>query len=428
MSRFPITPIAIDDDVAKPKVNVSAIFVLAYTILQICVFTAYTPILSIILPLKLQMLEGARKGVALSFVLLAGALTASVTNIAVGALSDQTAGRFGRRRPWLMVGAIGLVVSYAAIYSSASVAGLMLGVILMQVALNCVFAPLTALLADKVPDRQKGMVAGCLSLGPSLGTALGAGLIGGALHTPLWRLGALAIIVMSTIAPFAAGLQDIPLKRRTKSNKKLTDAAPWRSSNFVMLWFTRFFVQCSVASTIGYLFFYVEDVFDNYQKAEGRVALLIGISMIAGLMAGPLCGVLSDRLAVRQRLLFVGAAGVSLALALLALALNWTSIMAASALLGAGFGCFSATDGALAAQVIPTLRNAGRDLGILNLANSLPQAATPLLALAIFSSVPDERTRYALLFAVFGALSLIGGVLAMFIKLPPQTSEQIGAR
>ncbi len=150
--------------------------------------------------------------------------------------------------------------------------------------------------------------------------------------------------------------------------------------------------------------------------------------MMAGLVAGPLCGVLSDRLAVRQRFLFGGAAAVSLALALLALALNWPSIMAAYALLGVGFGCFSAIDGALAAQVIPTLRNAGRDLGILNLANSLPQAATPLLALVIFGCVHDERMRYALLFGVFGALSLIGGALALFIRLPPRTSERMAAR
>jgi MFS family permease len=417
---------AINSHPEQPKSAVSIIFVLTYTLVQISVFAVYTPVLSIILPLKLQMLEGSRKGVALSFVLLAGALTASVTNIAVGALSDRTTGRFGRRRPWLMAGAIGLVISYAVIYSSPSVAMLMLGVILMQAALNCVFAPLTALLADRVPDRQKGLVAGLLSLGPSLGTALGAGLIGGALHTALWRLGSLSVIVLCTIAPFAIGLKDMPLRHPTHFVKGAHEDAPWRSHNFVLLWFTRFFVQCAIASTIGYLFFYVEDVFGNHQKAESGVALLIGISMMAGLVAGPVCGALSDRLAVRQRYLFGGAAGVSLALALLALALNWTSIMAAYALLGAGFGCFSAIDGALAAQVIPSLRNAARDLGILNLANSLPQAATPLLALVVFGCVHDERTRYAVLFGVFGALSLIGGALALFIRLPRRTSEEIG--
>jgi MFS family permease len=175
------------------------------------------------------------------------------------------------------------------------------------------------------------------------------------------------------------------------------------------------------------LFFYVEDVLGDHAKTEGRIALLISISMVTGLVAGPLCGVLSDRVATRQRFLLGGAVGVSLGLALLALALNWTFTMAASALLGAGLGCFSAIDGALAAQVIPSLRNAGRDLGLLNLANSLPQAVTPLLALLIFAAVPDERMRYALLFGVFSALSLIGGVLAMFIRLRRQTSERIGA-
>jgi MFS family permease len=415
------------DDADKPAAAVSTRFVLAYTIVQIATFAAYAPVLSILLPLKLQMLDAGRKGIALSYVLLAGAVTASIVNITAGALSDRTAGPFGRRRPWLMAGAVGLVISYGVIYASASVAVLILGIILMQTALNCVFSPLTALLADKVPDRQKGMVAGFLSLGPSLGTALGAGLIGGALHTPLLRFVALALIVISTIAPFAIWLKDRPIQRTTTSQQTLDGIAPWRVPNFALLWITRFLVQCAIATTIGYLLFYIEDVLGEHQKAAGRVALLIGISMVAGLLAGPLCGALSDRLAARQRFLFGGAAGISVALALLALALNWSFTMVASALLGAGLGCFSATDSALAAQVIPSLRHAGRDLGLLNLANALPQAATPLLALLIFSAIPGERMRYALLFGVFAALCLIGGTLALFIRLPHQTAEPTDA-
>jgi len=409
----------------KPAEPVSLIFILAYTIVQISVFAAYAPVLSILAPLKLQMLEGSRKDVALSVVLLAGALTASVTNIAAGALSDRTAGPFGRRRPWLMGGAVGLVVSYGVIYASPSGAVLTLGVVLMQAALNCVFAPLTALLADRVPDRQKGLVAGCLSLGPSLGTASGAGLIGGVLHTPPLRFIALALIVLSTIAPFALALKDRPLQPHTASKQSLDGAAPWRIPNFVILWMTRFLIQCAIATTIGYLLFYVEDVLGEHQNAAGRVALFIGISMVAGLMAGPLSGVLSDHFAARQRFLLAGAAGVSFALAILALAVNWSFTLVAAASLGAGLGCFSAIDGALAAQVIPSLRNAGRDLGILNLANTLPQAATPLLALVIFAAVPGEKMRYALLFGVCAALSLIGGGLAMLIRLPHQSAEPI---
>jgi len=406
----------------KPDVAVSMGFILAYTLVQIATFAAYVPVLSILLPLKLQALEAGHKGVALSFVLLAGAVTASVTNISAGALSDRTLGPFGRRRPWLMAGVVGLVVSYAVIATSASVPMLMLGIVLMQTGLNFVLSPLTALLADRVPDRQKGMVAGFLSLGPSLGTALGASLIGGAFHTTPLRFSALALIVLCIIAPFAISLKDSSLRRAKASKPSFSDAAPWRSPNFMLLWFARFLVQCAIATTIGYLFFYVEDVLGDHQKTAGRVALLISVSMVSGLLAGPLCGALSDRLAARQGFLFGGAASISLALALLALALNWPVTMAASALLGAGLGCFSAIDTALAAQVIPSLRHAGRDLGILNLANALPQVATPLLALVIFAAVHDERTRYALLFGVFGAASLFGGALAMFIRLPHRTA------
>jgi MFS family permease len=415
------------DRPANPDAAVPLTFILAYAVVQISVFAAYTPVLSILLPLKLQMLEGSRQGVSLSFILFAGALTASVTNIAVGALSDRTSGPLGRRRPWLVVGAAGLIVSFGLIYASPSDTVLTLGVVSMQMALNCVFAPLTALLADRVPDRQKGLVAGFLSLGPSLGMASGAGLIGGVLQTQSSRFIALALIVLCVIAPFAVTLADRPFRRHTAPQRPLEGVALWRLPNFVLLWIIRFLIQCAIATTIGYLFFYVEDTLGSPQKTESRVALFVGISMISGVLAGPISGVLSDRFAARRRFLFAGAAGVSGALALLALASTWTVALIAAGLLGAGVGCFSAIDGALAAQVIPSLRNAGRDLGILNLANALPQAATPLLALAIFAGVPGEKMRYALLFGVCAALSLIGGGLAMFIKLPPCSAEPIDA-
>ncbi|UQV19154.1 MFS transporter [Brevundimonas albigilva] len=34
-----------------------------------------------------------------------GAVTAAISNVVVGALSDRTRSRFGRRRPWIAAGA-----------------------------------------------------------------------------------------------------------------------------------------------------------------------------------------------------------------------------------------------------------------------------------------------------------------------------------
>ena len=53
----------------------------------------------------------------LSQVAFYGAIVASIANLLAGAISDRTTSRFGRRRPWMVVGALGASLAYLAIMS-----------------------------------------------------------------------------------------------------------------------------------------------------------------------------------------------------------------------------------------------------------------------------------------------------------------------
>ena len=71
-------------------------------------------------------------------------------------------------------------------------------------------------------------------------------------------------------------------------------------------------------------------------------------------------------------------------------------------MLGLGYGCFLSVDQALATQVLPDPADRGKDLGIMNIANAVPQAIAPLLGamvVAAFSgftgAVPAVRSRAA---------------------------------
>jgi hypothetical protein len=80
--------------------------------------------------------------------------------------------------------------------------------------------------------------------------------------------------------------------------------------------------------------------------------------------------------------------------------------------LGAGFGIFTAVDFSLITLVLPDVATAGKDMGVLNVANSLPQVFAPALAAPIVVSPGG----YPALFAVAGALCLAGALLVRRIR------------
>jgi len=58
-------------------------------------------------------------------------------------------------------------------------------------------------------------------------------------------------------------------------------------------------------------------------------------------------------------------------------------------------------------------RHAAKDLGLLNIANTLPQVIAPLAAPAILQV---SRGDYTLLFAVAGAVAIVGSVFLLPLK------------
>jgi len=80
-------------------------------------------------------------------------------------------------------------------------------------------------------------------------------------------------------------------------------------------------------------------------------------------------------------------------------------------IMGLGFGMFQAVDTALMSQVLPSAKSFGKDLGVVNIAATLPQTLAPAVGGAIVLSLG-----YAGLFPVGIVLSILGAVCVWFIK------------
>ena len=415
---------AIGVEEARPTTPVKPSFIAAFTLAQIGAYVSFMPLFQVLLPLKAEAIDSANKAVVLSQVAILGSITASFANLLAGAISDRTTSRFGRRRPWMVVGALGTVASYFVIMMAQSAIQLMAGIVCFQVAFNLLFSALLAVLPDRVPDAQKGRVAAFLSLGHPIGAMAGAILVGGLLVGEAPRYFAIGIVLLVAIAPFALALNDPPLPRgqRPPFDWREFLAGFWINPraypDFALAWISRFMVLVAITLTQCYMLFYLQDALhypDLFpgQRAEQGMALLTTVATCANVACGMLGGMLSDRL--KRRKLFAAGAAIVLSGAMLVFSMvpGWPVVVVGFVIFGCAVGCYYAVDIALVSQVLPSQKDAGKDLGVINLANTLPQAMAPVLAMWVLG---PTHVNYHALYLVAAGLAAAGGLAILPIR------------
>ena len=98
----------------------------------------------------------AIKNTALGAMRSAGLVIAMLVQPAAGLLSDRSTSRFGRRRPYILVGALFDCLFLAAIALSWNYWALLIAVLLIQFSSNISHGPLQGLIPDLVPEDQRG--------------------------------------------------------------------------------------------------------------------------------------------------------------------------------------------------------------------------------------------------------------------------------
>ena len=78
---------------------------------------------------------------------------------------------------------------------------------------------------------------------------------------------------------------------------------------------------------------------------------------------------------------------------------------------GTGYGIYIAVDQALNVDVLPSQEEAGKDLGILNLANTVGQVLAPV----IVGGIVVATSSYATIFPIAIVCVLVGAVVIMLI-------------
>lgn len=368
---------------------------------------AFLPLLSLLLPVRIAEIAGEARIGLFTATVIAGAIAASLSNIAFGWASDRTRARGGGRRSWVVIGLVLLALSFAAVAVARSPAAIILAIILFQVAVNALLAPLFAIMADEVPGAQMGLAGGLIALGSPLASAVGAVLIALALPGDGAQLAFILAMVLVCVVPL--------LRVPSVEAAAVASSTPPRLAgrDLGVAWLSRLLVQIAGNVLSLYLVYYFVSIDPDLSVAKqvGPIGQLMTIAYLLPLPAAVLLGRWSDRIGQRKPFLLAAALLAGLGLLGLAVARDWTTAACAFALYAMGSSVFLSIHSGFAMQLLPSAAHRGRDLGLINLTNTLPALIGPALAWAL--STPRDFGPVMLLLA---ALTLIGGALVLGIR------------
>ena len=407
---------------AEPERPVRPVWVTGVVLVNVGINAAFFGPLQVLLGQQAAAFSEGDKEAILALVTGAGAAVSLVANPLFGAFSDRTTSRAGRRVPWVLFGAILGAAALIALAGAPNVAIMALLWCLVQAGCNGAYAAVTAAIPDRVPVIQRGTVGGLAAMGQTVGILIGA--VIAAAVTGNFAVGYLvcAVALLAGVVLYFFKNDDVPLPAGARPPFSLAGFAKgfWISPvlypDFAWAWLTRLLVNIGNHMVTLYLLFFLKDAV-RLQETQGiapelGVLILTGLYAVMVMVTSVVGGRLSDRMGKRKPLVIISSVIIAAASLILAFAPNWTGALLGASVLGVGFGCYLAVDFALITQVLPTSLSRGKDLGVLNVANSLPQVLAPLIAFPFVTLWGG----YVSLYVAAAVIGLLGAVFVVKIK------------
>jgi MFS family permease len=351
----------------------------------------YAPI-QVLLPQQAELLNKANKEFVFGVVTGVGGIVSLFIVPLIGFLSDRTTSRFGRRHPWTLAGAVVGGIGLAVLANAPSVLVMTIGWCLVQAGIGGMLAALTAVVPDQVPVVQRAQVGGLIGISQMLGTVLGAVVV--TLLVSGLKAGYLACAIIVLIGALFFVWRTPDTQLIVKPVKPTFWISPREHPDFAWAWCGHLMINLGNAFGTLYLLYFLGDVVHHPSPEDGLLVLmaLYGVALAAGAV---LFGARSDRSGRRKPYVYGAAAVMALAAVLLVIWPTWAAVLVAAPLLGVGFGIYWAVAIALLTQVLPAASDRAKDLGVLNVANALPQVVAPLLTAGILANLGGYRGLFA---------------------------------
>jgi len=340
-----------------------------------------------IIPGRLDDLSRDTQGTLLAIVLLAGAVAPIIIQPTVGVISDYTVTRWGRRKPYIVIGSLLDVVFLAGLAFNNDFVSMVAFYFLLQVSSNFAQGPFQGYVPDLVPANQVGTASGLMGLMLTLGTIAGVGIatLGGPgfldnLALATMALGLVEVVTMIVLVATVDEGRAAP--KRTRPWREIALSAWGRDilqqRDVLWLLLVRLLFLGAYNATVIAIGYFRRSHGLSADDADATVFLataIVGVSTAIAVVPG---GQLSDRFGRRP---VIWTAALIAGTGLLGVALAPTPELAIASWVpfGIGMGTFLSADWALMADVIPK-HTAGRYMGILNAGTAMAGPAFIIVA------------------------------------------------
>jgi MFS family permease len=337
------------------------------------------------------------------------ALISIVIQPTVGSISDYTMSRWGRRKPYIVIGSLLDVVFLAGIATANNVLALAAFIALLSFSTNVARGPFQGYVPDMVSEKQVGLASAMVGLMQVLGNVTGfvlvtVAVLGGVIEAAIAAVAVVELVTMVAVV-IRVGKGQPPKDRAGRSWGSIA-AETWgtdilKERSYVWMLTSRFFFLMGGAMLINYILTYLKQSHGLGQDAANSSNLIVLVAVvIANVIAIVPAARLSDRIG-RKPVIYgscaVGLSGILIA----ALAPSVPIAILGATLFGASGGAFLAVDWALMTDIIPKAAS-GRYMGLSNVATT----SSTLFAVA---------TGGLLLDAVNGVLGLGAGPRAAYL-------------
>jgi MFS family permease len=352
---------------------------------------------------------------------LATALAGGVTSISLfvwGAVSDLTRSPLGRRTPWIIFGAISGAAGLVLMGISDSMGGLIAAFLGYGLLFNALPAAVLAVFPDRIPVEKRGTASAVYGGAQVIGGAT-AGIISSQFLSdpnPLYYAG--AIILLAGGLLFAALAPDFSSKDEPRAALDLQGLKeafkfPANASDFYWAFAGRFLLLLGLYMVQNFTLYILTDYIGLSNEESGSVLAISGFASLLTIVIGTfVAGPLSDRIKRRKMPIFLASLLFGLAVVFPMVWPTAESMITFGAVSGLGLGAFLAVDAALMTEVLPSEDNRGKDLGILNTANTVPGIIAPLVT----SAIVGVGLGYVPVFGTSLVVILIGAVSIFKIK------------
>jgi MFS family permease len=284
--------------------------------------------------------------------------------------------------------------------------------------LNATQASLLAVLPERVPERVRGRMSGVIGAAGIIGAFAGVALAALSRDVFMGYLLIAGVFLLLTQA-FAWTTRDRPppdIATLNIAQRRTADRVPTfrEAPDYWWVFIGRFLLIFGYFSVASFQLFILRDYIglSDIDEAARVLVAISGMSALLSIAFAVVGGWIADRVGHLRAFVAVSTFVFVPAGLVYLVAPTLTGVWIASGMSAAAFGVYLAVDQALIVRVLPPGDNAGRDLGIMNIANAGPQIIAPSLVGAVVGATGN----YQVVFIILIVCTALGAASTAFIK------------